>query len=111
MWKNNAMKVLTTTPTEKQQYPRLIISYQSKWMVWIRAKQMFPYKYARRTSDRSIGIRLVGVKVLGIGDYVYLVDSTIRGGANLMIEIHRLTVLHLKNKNKLPTKNPKLYLE
>ena len=67
--------------------------------------------YARQTSDRTIGIRLVGVKVHGKGDYVYLVDSTVCGGANLMIEIHRLTVLHLQSNNKLPTKNPKLYLQ
>ena len=60
--------------------------------------------YARRTSDRTIGIRLVGVKVHGQGDYVYLVDLTVCGGANLMIEIHRLTVLHLQSNNKLPTK-------
>ena len=67
--------------------------------------------YARRTSDCTIGIRLVGVKVHGKGDYVYLVDSTVCGGANLMIEILRLTVLHLQNNNTLPTKKPILYLQ
>ena len=67
--------------------------------------------YSRRTSDRVIGIRLVGVKVHGIGDYVYLVDTTVKGGANLMIEILRLTLLDLEKMGKLPSNNPILYLQ
>ena len=58
-----------------------------------------------------IGIRLVGVKVHGIGDYVYLVDTTVKGGANLMIEILRLTLLDLEKMGKLPSNNPILYLQ
>ena len=71
--------------------------------------------YSRRTSDRVIGIRLVGVKVHGIGDYVYIsctsVDTTVKGGANLMIEILRLTLLNLEKMGKLPSNNPILYLQ
>ena len=67
--------------------------------------------YSRRTSDRAMGFRLVGVKVHGIGNYVYLVDSTVKGGANLMTEILRLTLLDLEKQNKLPTLNPILYLQ
>ena len=67
--------------------------------------------YSRRSSDRALGFRLIGVRVHGIGDYVFLLDSTVKGGANLMSEILRLTLLDLEKQNKLPTVNPILYLQ
>lgn len=66
---------------------------------------------SRKTSDRVVGMRLVGVKVHGIGEYVFLVDTTVKGGANLMTEVLRLTLLDLEQRNKLPTINPILYLQ
>jgi len=67
--------------------------------------------YARRTSDRVLGFRLVGVKVHGVGEYVFLTDPNVKGGANLMTEILRLTLLDLEERGKLPTVNPTLYLQ
>ena len=56
-------------------------------------------------------MRFVGVKVHGIGEYVYLVDTTVKGGANLMIEILRRTLLDLETCQTLPTRNSILYLQ
>ena len=67
--------------------------------------------YSRRTSDRALGFRVIGVKVHGIGDYVFLLDSTGHGGANLTSEVLRLTLLDLEERGKLPTINPILYLQ
>jgi len=41
---------------------------------------------------------------------VFLLDSTVKGGANLMSEILRLTLFDLEKRNELPTVNPILYL-
>ena len=67
--------------------------------------------YSWKTYGWVIGMRLVGVKVHGIGDYVYLVDTTVKGGANLMIKILWRTLLDLETCQKLPTRNPMLYLQ
>ena len=53
----------------------------------------------------------VGVKVHGKRNYAFLVDSTVPGGGNLMIEILRQVLNDLDEKNELPTKNPKFYLQ
>jgi len=42
--------------------------------------------------------------------YVFLLDSNVKGGANLMSEILRLTLFDLEKRNELPTVNPILYL-
>ena len=66
---------------------------------------------SKRTSDKTVGNRLIGVKVHGIANYVYIVEDTVAGGANLMVEILRQAVLKLEAEGKLPHKNPVLYLQ
>ena len=66
----------------------------------------------RYTKDEApLRLRLVGVKVHGKRNYAFLVDSTVPGGGNLMIEILRQVLNDLDEKNELPTKNPKFYLQ
>ena len=62
---------------------------------------------SKRTSDKTVGNRLIGVKVHGntIANYVYIVEDTVAGGANLMVEILRQTVFKLESEGKLPHKN------
>ena len=67
--------------------------------------------FSRRTSTRVISQRLIGVKVHGHGNWVYLVDENVKGGANLMVEVLRLTLLDLETLGKLPHVNPTLYLQ
>ena len=55
--------------------------------------------------------RVIGVKVHGIGNYVYLCDDTVRGGGNLIIDVLRRTLLDIEKKGKLPYINPVLYLQ
>ena len=43
--------------------------------------------YSRKTSERVLTQRLLGVKVHGIGNWVFLVDSTVRSGGNLITEV------------------------
>lgn len=58
----------------------------------------------RATKDESpLGQRIIGVKVHGLANYVYVVDETVPGGANLMVEILRRVLLDLEKKNLLPT--------
>ena len=67
--------------------------------------------FSRKTSGRVISQRLIGVKVHGHGNWVYLVDENVKGGANLMVEVLRRTLLDLEKMGKLPTVNPILYLQ
>ena len=53
--------------------------------------------FSRRTSDKTVGHRLVGV--------------TVPGGTNLMVEILRQTLLKLQEQGKLPHNDPVLYLQ
>jgi hypothetical protein len=53
--------------------------------------------------------RLIGVKVHGKRNYIFLVDSTVPGGGNLILEILRQVLNDLGDRNELPTKNPTLY--
>ena len=43
-----------------------------------------------------MGDTLIGVKVHGFANYVYIVEYTVAGGANLMVEILPQTVLKLE---------------
>ena len=54
---------------------------------------------------------VIGVKVHGIGNFVYVCDETVRGGGNLIIEVLRQTLLHVETIGKLPYINPVLYLQ
>ena len=67
--------------------------------------------FSRKTSDRTWGNRLIGVKVHGIGNFIYVVDQHTPGGANLITEILRLTLLRLDAEGKLPYSDPTLYLQ
>ena len=67
--------------------------------------------FSRKTSDKTWGNRLIGVKVHGIGNFIYIVDQHTPGGANLITEILRLTLLHLDAAGKLPHSDPTLYLQ
>ena len=67
--------------------------------------------FSRRTSTRVISQRLIGVKVHEHGNWVYLVDENEKVGANLMVEVLRLTLLDLETLGKLPHVNPTLYLQ
>ena len=55
--------------------------------------------------------RLVGVNFHGKRNYVFLVDSTVPGGGNLMIHILIEVLKDLDSRNELPTQNPTLYLQ
>jgi len=66
----------------------------------------------RNVKDESpLTQRVIGVKVHGIGRLVYICDETVKGGANLIIDILRRTLLYLDEKGKLPCVNPSLYLQ
>ena len=47
--------------------------------------------------------RIIGVKVHGIGNYVYVLDESVPGGSNIIIEILRRVLLDLDEKKLLPT--------
>ena len=47
--------------------------------------------------------RIIGVKVHGIKNYAFVVDETVPGGSNLMVEILRRVLLDLQEKHKLPS--------
>ena len=47
--------------------------------------------------------RFIGVKVHGIGNYVYVVDESVPGGSNLIIEILNRVLAHLDASGKLPS--------
>jgi hypothetical protein len=66
---------------------------------------------SKKTSDKTVGHRLIGVKVHGVGNYVYILDDTVPGGANLMVEVLRGTLLKLEEQGKLPPNNPILNLQ
>ena len=66
----------------------------------------------RNVKDESpLTQRVIGVKVHGIGCLVYICDETVKGGANLIIDILRRTLLYLDDNGKLPCVNPSLYLQ
>ena len=66
----------------------------------------------RTVKDESpLTQRVIGVKVHGIGNFVYVCDETVRGGGNLIIEVLRQTLLHVEKIGKLPYINPVLYLQ
>ena len=66
----------------------------------------------RTVKDESpLTQRVIGVKVHGIGNFVYVCDETVRGGGNLIIEVLRQILLHIEKKGKLPYINPVLYLQ
>ena len=57
----------------------------------------------RTVKDESpLTQRVIGLKVHGIGNVVYVCDETVRGGGNLIIEVLRQTLLHIETIGKLP---------
>ena len=58
----------------------------------------------RTVKDESpLTQRVIGVKVHGIGNFVYVCDETVRGGGNLIIEFLRQILLHMKKKGSFHT--------
>lgn len=55
--------------------------------------------------------RIIGAKVHGHGNYAFIVDETVPGGANLICEVLRLILKDLENKGALPHDRPVLYLQ
>ena len=53
--------------------------------------------------EAPLGQRVIGVKVHGIGNYVYVVDESVPGGSNLIIEILNRVLAHLDASGKLPS--------
>ena len=53
--------------------------------------------------EAPLAQRIIGVKVHGIGNYVYVVDESVSGGSNLILEVLNQTLLDLDSKNLLPT--------
>ena len=47
--------------------------------------------------------RIIGVKVHGLGNYVYVADESVPGGSNLILEVLNRTLLDLDEKGLLPT--------
>jgi hypothetical protein len=68
--------------------------------------------WSRYTKDESpMEQRLVGVMVHGKRNYAFLVDATVPGGTNLMIEIIRYVLNDLDARGELPFVDPTLYLQ
>ena len=61
--------------------------------------------------DPPLVQRVMGVKVHGIVSYAFIVDDTVRKGANLVCEILRLVLNDLNSQQKLPHEEPVLYLQ
>ena len=55
--------------------------------------------------------RVMGVKVHGIGTFVYVCDDTVRGGANLICDILCRALNVLDWNGQLPLMNPVFYLQ
>ena len=55
--------------------------------------------------------RVIGVRVHGIRNFMFLVDENMPGGANLICEVLRRVLLDLDAKGELPNKDPTLYLQ
>ena len=64
------------------------------------------------TKDEApLKTRIIGVKVHGIRNYAYIADETVPGGGNLILEVLRLTLNDLQNREELPSEDPVLYLQ
>ena len=67
----------------------------------------------RNVKDESpLGQRIIGVKVHGIANYCYVVDDSVPGGTNLMIEILNRVLQDLDSRGMLPSDpEPVFYLQ
>ena len=74
-------------------------------------KTNIPLLSRTTSSSKVVKQRVIGVKVHAVQNYVYLVDDTVQGGGNLIIEVLRRTLLDLEKDGKLPCKNPTLYVQ
>jgi hypothetical protein len=118
-----------TTPSERQQLKALRRKHLDKqrqqrelyYQHKLRA-MMFPKKYlsiivdgmdqkktdcpvmGRYVKDEAPLVqRIIGVKVHGLGNYVYVADESVPGGSNLILEVLNRTLLDLDAKGLLPT--------
>ena len=125
------------TPMERAQLKRFRASHHNKQTVQ-RLKYYKHRRKARKNPSRYLSIiidgmdqkktncpamgkftkddpplvqRVMGVKVHGIGSYAFIVDDTVRKGANLVCEILRLVLNDLNSQQKLPHDEPVLYLQ
>ena len=125
------------TPMERAQLKRFRASHHNKQTVQ-RLKYYKHRRKARKNPSRDLSIiidgmdqkktncpamgkftkddpplvqRVMGVKVHGIGSYSFIVDDTVRKGANLVCEILRLVLNDLNSQQKLPHDEPVLYLQ
>ncbi|CAM9955529.1 unnamed protein product, partial [Heterosigma akashiwo] len=55
--------------------------------------------------------RVIGAKVHGIRNYTYIVDSTVKGGANLMVSILLDVLKDLEKDELLPFNDPTFFLQ
>jgi hypothetical protein len=68
--------------------------------------------WSRYTKDESpMEQRVVGVMVHGIRNYAFVVDSTVPGGTNLMVDILLYVLKDLDSRNELPFLNPTMFLQ
>ena len=56
-----------------------------------------------KQKKKDLTQRIIGVKVHELKNYVFVVDETVPGGSNLMINILHRVLMDLEAKSKLPT--------
>ena len=56
-----------------------------------------------KQKKKDLTQRIIGVKVHQLKNYVFVVDETVPGGSNLMINILHRVLMDLEAKSKLPT--------
>ena len=72
-------------------------------MEWIKKKTDLPVVGRLVKYEAPLGQRVIGVKVHGIGNYVYVADESVPGGSSLIIEIVNRVLAHLDASGKLPS--------
>ena len=75
------------------------------------SKCNLPVDKVRVNHTHVVKQRVMGVKVHGIQDYLFVTDSNVKGGANLVAEVLRRVLVDLEDQGKLPRTNPTLFLQ
>ena len=74
-------------------------------------KTNLPIGSSKIELGKNLEQRIVGVKVHGVKNYTFVLEKSVRGGANLMADVLRRVLLDLEKLGKLPTRNPTLYVQ
>jgi hypothetical protein len=74
-------------------------------------KTNIPIMASKIKDESPLEQRIIGVKVHGHRNYLFVVDQNLPGGANLMVEVLRKVLLDLEQKGELPCAKPVLYVQ